>query len=111
MTVWFVSRHAGAQQWAKRRAIDVDRYAEHLDPEHIETGDIVLGTLPLQIAARVIERGGEFYLLSMALPKEWRGKELSVEQIEALGAKLERFEVKRVESGSAISIQTERNAS
>lgn len=96
MTVWFVSRHEGAKQWMRRQAIHVDRYVSHLSPNSVEAGDKVLGTLPIQIAARVIERGAEFFLLSIELPEDLRGKELSLEQIEALGARLERFTVARV---------------
>ena len=44
MTIYFVSRHPGAIEWARRRALEVDRFVVHLDTNQIHLGDVVIGT-------------------------------------------------------------------
>jgi CRISPR-associated protein Csx16 len=93
MTVWFVSRHPGALEWAGRRGLTVDRFAAHLDPGHIQPGDTVIGSLPVNLAALVCHSGAKYLNLSVQLPAHLRGQELSADQLEALGAKLEEYSV------------------
>ncbi|PJC04222.1 MAG: CRISPR-associated protein Csx16, partial [Gallionellales bacterium CG_4_9_14_0_8_um_filter_55_61] len=57
MTVWFVSRHPGAVDWAKTQGIAVDRWVAHLVLSEIEACDTVIGTLPVQLAAQVCAKG------------------------------------------------------
>lgn len=94
MTVYFVSRHRGAVEWARRRSIVVDRVVEHLDIGTIRVGDTVIGSLPVNLAAEVCARGARYLHLSVRVPPELRGVELSAEQLEALGASIEPFEVR-----------------
>lgn len=50
MTVWFVSRHQGAIDWAVRESgFAIDRFEPHLDTDEVADGDVVLGTLPLHL--------------------------------------------------------------
>ncbi len=56
MSAYFVSRHRGAISWAKKQGIEAER-VEHLDILRLEPGDIVMGSLPVHLAARVCERG------------------------------------------------------
>lgn len=93
MTVWFVSRHPGAKAWIENQGIAVDRWVEHLDPECVERGDVVLGTLPISLAAIVCERGARFFALTLDLPSNARGMELSSEMLCSLGGRLEEFRV------------------
>ena len=93
MTVWFVSRHPGAVDWAKTRHLPIDRHARHLDLEAVHPGDTVIGTLPVHLAAQVCARGAVFFNLSLDLPSEWRGLELDASQLTACNARLERFHV------------------
>ncbi|CAB1127871.1 protein of unknown function [Candidatus Hydrogenisulfobacillus filiaventi] len=95
MTVWLVSRHPGAGEWVRRQGIRVDRQVEELDPAQVAAGDVVLGTLPLHLAAAVCERGARFWALSLDVPREWRGRELSAGDMDRLGARLEEFRVER----------------
>lgn len=44
MTTYFVSRHPGAQDWARAEGIRVDQVVEHLDPALVQPGDQVLGS-------------------------------------------------------------------
>jgi putative CRISPR-associated protein (TIGR02620 family) len=94
LTTFLVSRHAGALAWVARRGFAIDRVVHHLDADAIEAGDIVVGTLPLALAACVQERGARVLALVVDVPANARGTELSADALEALGAKLEPFEVR-----------------
>lgn len=96
MTVWFVSRHPGALGWAQRQGLKFDRHVMHLDPAAVEAGDRVYGSLPMNYAARVCERGAQFFSLTLDLPAEARGRELSADELERYGARIEAYEIRRV---------------
>ncbi len=76
MTTYFVTRHPGALEWAAVEGVIVDRVLAHFDPECTQPGDVVLGTLPINLAARVCARGGRYLHLSVEVPPEWRGRGL-----------------------------------
>ncbi|RDE50636.1 MAG: CRISPR-associated protein Csx16 [Candidatus Accumulibacter meliphilus] len=95
MTIWFVSRHPGAVAWAQRQGIAVDRQLAHLDPQQVATGDTVIGTLPINLAAEVCARGARYYHLTLRLPSALRGTELDADQLEQLGACIEAYLVER----------------
>jgi CRISPR-associated protein Csx16 len=99
MTTLFVSRHPGALEWAAEEGIAVDKLVAHFDPDSIESGDVVIGTLPIHLAARVCEHGGHYLHLSLELPPEWRGRELSAADLRVCGARLEEYTVYRVAQG------------
>jgi CRISPR-associated protein Csx16 len=92
---WFVSRHPGAREWAARRGIAVDRAVAHLDVAQVRAGDTVIGTLPVNLAAEVCACGARYLHLSLDLPEAMRGRELSAEELEGCGARLEPFVVER----------------
>ncbi len=96
MTTWFVSRHPGAVEWATRQGLSVDRLITHLDPAAVSPGDTIIGTLPVNLAAEVCQRGGRFYNLSLDLPPEARGRELSADDLERYGARLEAYSVRPI---------------
>ncbi|MEW6039541.1 MAG: CRISPR-associated protein Csx16 [Pseudomonadota bacterium] len=91
MTTFFITRHPGARAWAEQEGIRIDRVVDHLDPAEVEAGDTVLGTLPVNLAAEVCARGARYLHLSLGLPPEWRGKELSADDLRRFGARLEEF--------------------
>lgn len=95
MPSYFVSRHPGAVEWARRRGIAAERVA-HLDPARIGAGDTVIGTLPVHLAAEVCARGARFLFLRLAVPEERRGTELTADEMEAMGATLAEYEVRAV---------------
>jgi len=95
MTVWFVTRHPGAVDWAARRGLDA-RLIAHLDPETVQPGDIVAGSLPVHLAARVCERGGRYFHLELTVPPDLRGAQLDADTMDRLGARLTEFRVERV---------------
>lgn len=95
MTTYFVSRHQGAKDWAKQQGIDIDQMVEHIDPDTIKQGDLVIGTLPIHLAAAVQENGGRYLHLTLNLPPELRGKELSAEDMKQAGAKLIEYKIRK----------------
>jgi len=96
MTNYFVTRHSGARAWATQEGLNVDAVVTHLDPASIAPGDIVIGSLPVNLAAEVCARGGRYLHLSIDLPPNLRGVELTAEDMRNCGARLEEFRVARV---------------
>ncbi len=99
MTTWFISRHPGARQWAQQQGVKADRQIAHLDIDDIREGDTVIGTLPVNIAAKVCEKGARYIHLSLELPAHMRGRELTAEQLEQYGAKLQAYRIKKENQG------------
>lgn len=96
MTTWFISRHPGAIEWARQQNLHVDEYVAHLDTARIRAGDTVIGSLPVNLAAQVCETGAHYLHVSVALPANLRGVELSAEQLAELGARLRAFDVRPI---------------
>lgn len=97
--VVFISRHRGAMEWVAQQGLHMDRMAAHLDAETVTPGDIVVGSLPIHVAARVCERGGRYFHLTLELPEAMRGAELTAEQMDGAGARLEEYRVEKAEAG------------
>lgn len=96
MTTYFISRHPGARDWAASQGITVDKMLSHFDPLLIQYGDVVLGTLPVNLAAHVCTHGGRYLHLSLDLPAPMRGQELSAVDMSRLGARLEEYQVEKI---------------
>ncbi|MDH5732007.1 MAG: CRISPR-associated protein Csx16 [Gammaproteobacteria bacterium] len=96
MASFFITRHPGAHEWIKQQGIEVDKCVEHFDMDMIRADDVVIGTLPVNIAARVCERGARYLHLSLSLPAELRGVELTAQQMSDCDARIEEFDVRRV---------------
>ncbi len=95
MMTFFISRHPGALEWAKCQGLKIDRCIVHLDPSEISSGDTVAGSLPVHLAAQVSARGARYLHLSVDLPEHARGRELTADELERFGARLESFVVGR----------------
>lgn len=91
MTRWFVSRHEGAIEWARQNELQIDRWATHLDLAEIHKDDVVIGTLPVHLAAEVCARGAEFHFLSLNLNVQQRGVELDAAAMQAAKCRLQRY--------------------
>lgn len=89
-----VTRHKGAIEWLKCKGHirEGDTILEEFKPEMVSEGDTVIGVLPLALAVQALERGARVYLLQLPqVPRELRGKELSVEEMDEYGTALCRF--------------------
>lgn len=94
MVTWFVSRHPGALQWIQQCGPAFDCHVPHLDPAQVQRGDTVIGTLPVHLAAQVCARGAAYLHLVLQTPPDARGRELSAQELLALGATLQPFEIR-----------------
>ncbi len=99
MTTWFITRHSGARDWASAQHLIIDRQCIHLDPAEVSAGDIVIGSLPVHLAAAVCAAGARYLNLSLDLPADARGKELSAEELIRFDARLEEYSVTHITPG------------
>lgn len=96
MTTYFITRHPGAIAWASQQGISVDQQIAHLDINDIQPCDIVIGSLPVNLAAEICERGAAYIHMTLNVPEHWRGKELTAEQMIEYGACLEGYALKKI---------------
>ncbi len=94
MTTFFVSRHQGAIDWALQQNLAIDTFVAHLDIDQVNAGDIVIGTLPIHLAAEVCAKGANFFFLTINISFMQRGVELSTQQLTAQNCKIQPFFVK-----------------
>jgi len=94
-TVYFVSGHPGARDWASRNGIQAV-HIEHLDVNIIKAGDVVVGTLPIHLAAAICQRSARYLHLVMDMPKEGRQRNLSADEMDGFNARIEEFTVQAV---------------
>lgn len=96
MTTYFISRHPGALHWAREHGVRVDVQLVHLELENITAGDIVIGSLPVNLVAELNLKQARYLHLTLELPPEWRGVELNAEQMRQCNARLEEFRAERL---------------
>ncbi len=92
MTDWFVSGHPGAVEWARRQGIAATM-VPHFDVAVVQPGDRVFGTLHVPVAPAVFAADGEYWPLTLDRPAAARRRELSADDMDGFGARLERFTV------------------
>lgn len=94
MTVYFISRHAGALDWAKEQNIHFDIHLTHLDNlDGLNPNDIIIGTLPINMVADLNMRQIRYVHLSLRIPAKLRGIELNAEQLRLCQIQLQEFSV------------------
>lgn len=98
MTTYFVSRHPGARHWIARQSLSIDAMVTHLDVTAIRQGDTVIGSLPVNLAAAVCQGGARYLHVSLALPAAARGRELTADEMEGCGARIEEYQILKVSS-------------
>ena len=91
MTTWFISRHEGAIEWVKQQNIQIDRFESHLN-----TSLVVIGTLPIHLAAEICQKGAKFYFLSVNVSREQRGTELTCEQLTEQQCSIQPFWIEKL---------------
>src|SRR5947207_3459552 len=100
MTVWLVTRHEGAAVWLERRGWRPDRVLDHLDDAAIVArGDVVLGVLPMRLAAAMTARGARFIALELGqIPRALRGETLDADAMDRIGVSLVEYRVEAIEN-------------
>lgn len=98
MTTYFVSRHGGAIAWARRHALAVDVWVDHLDTSQLVSGDRVIGSLPIHLVADACARGAAYLHLQFDMSAQQRGRELEADDLDALGARLVAYRVTQVDA-------------
>lgn len=97
MTTYFITRHLGALDWAKQNGVDFDVHLTHLnDDMPLKVGDVIIGTLPINIIAKINAMGVRYIHLSLTIPPHLRGVELNVTELNECQAVLEEFLVKKL---------------
>lgn len=100
MSTFFVSRHPGAIEWAAQQKLTVTHFVPHLAIAQVQPGDMVIGSLPVNLAAQVCARGASYWHLSLELPADQRGRELSVDDLQRLGAHLQPFRIESLNTAA-----------
>lgn len=90
MKTIIVTRHPGALDWLQKHHPELGEadVVSHASADQI-TGVRVVGVLPIDLAALC----GEYWHLSMEVPPEYRGKELSCEDMERFGCSIRRYSI------------------
>lgn len=92
--VYFISRHQGAVEWIKDQSISVTEFTSHLSCDRkLNQGDIVIGTLPINIIANLNASGVRYIHLDLKLTPEMRGRELTKDEMITAQASLQEYSV------------------
>ncbi|KAA5598204.1 CRISPR-associated protein Csx16 [Blastochloris sulfoviridis] len=94
-----VTRHAPIVAWLSARGISGEMIASLDDTTllSLKSGDRVIGPLPFRLAASLVEKGVVYEAIDLELDASGRGRELSVEEMDAAGARLVQYVVRRVD--------------
>lgn len=101
MKICFVSRHEGAVELIRRHDVPVTHFVPHLSADEVEQGDVVIGNLPIHLVMAVMAKGARYLHLTIEIPNERRGCELSAEEMQGYAL---RFNEVKVTSGKDISL-------
>jgi len=82
----------------QRAGVHVDESMGHLGAVTLPSGDVVLGNLPVHLAARVCESGARYLQLVVPHTVASRGLALTAEGLVQLGAHLVEFRVMRIDA-------------
>jgi CRISPR-associated protein Csx16 len=94
--IYVITRHPGALQWLAQYLAKPYVHFTHLhDLAIIKSGDIVVGTLPINLIAKLNQAGVRYVHLHIDIPEHLRGQELTQSQLVQLGASLIEYAVIR----------------
>lgn len=99
MKTILVSRHPASMAWIARKGLQADEIFNHLDDDvlqGLQSGDIVVGNLPIQLVAQINQLGARYFHFELDLPPNLRGQELTLEQLEQCNAKLTEYQAKKI---------------
>lgn len=92
---YFISRHSATAAWAEKQGLCIDTWLTHLsDSSMLQAGDVVFGTLPIQLVAELTAKGVHYGHFSLTMPPHLRGVELDEATLAECDPKIVFFEVK-----------------
>lgn len=97
MAVYAITRHAAAAEWLIKQGYDAT-VISHADDDFwsdtLRAGDVLIGTLPMHLAAQAVAITGKpFGFLSVNVPPDLRGTELTMDQMIQCNARIDWFDV------------------
>ena len=97
MKILVVTRHTATCNWLKTQLEGhALHFTAHFSHEMAEGFEVVVGILPINLVADLNALGIRFFMVTMDVPAELRGKELTEEQMVECNVKLEQFSVLRI---------------
>lgn len=95
---YLVTRHPGAKAWVESKGIKIDQILDHFDPDEtkIKAKDVVIGVLPPPLAAHICSQGARWFYLSMQVPREHRGKELTANDMSRFKARIDEYKIIKI---------------
>lgn len=90
-----LTRHPGAVEFLANRGF-CGPIVAHLDIGMLCSGDRVIGTLPINIAATLQSHGIEYWHLCVHQTAADRGRELSEVRLEELGTRIRRYTITEI---------------
>jgi len=91
---YIVTRHIGAVEWLQSKGIN-GKVVAHLDPDILQPQDCVYGNLPMVLAWKICQMGAHYHHISIVVPEQMRGRELTAQEMSEVGARVDRFFVSR----------------
>jgi len=88
-----ISRHKATVEWIRERYDNIEKVLDHIKSPDDINGEIVIGNIPLHLAYKA----KEIWNVSIDLPPELRGKDLSREQFLKLNPRIEKYKVIRLD--------------
>ena len=89
---WIVSRHPGAIALISDLGF-CGTIVSHITLDQVMPGDTVVGVLPLSLSFPLQDLGALVLHLVIDLPAEYRGQELSIDQLKQFGARICRYQI------------------
>lgn len=94
-----ISNHADVPAWVEKHLnTQVSAVMKEFNIASIDSGDVVVGTLPIHSAHAICERGAEFIFLALNYTSATqRGKDFSLAEMEEMGVSVTQFSIKKIE--------------
>lgn len=96
--IWAISRHVGALAWLYIQGVRPHCAVAHLDAAEVAPGDLVVGVLPLWLTVDLEARGVRAWHIVIDAEPQDRGRELGPSRMRQCNARLERYEIRRIDS-------------
>ena len=94
MRVAIVSRHESTIKFVKVMFKDATVFEHISDVDMLKDFDLIIGNLPLPLVAKLKEMGKRFVMISLNIPRELRGKELTLDELKKYAEMIEIEELK-----------------